>query len=328
MKTLPQGPVECSEDWYALNRLAFSTCGLHLWSDSDDIWVSLFSRVLEKTPEYAVACFTKALEQVDLTKYDYIVFWQDGPSQFKCGMTMGSVVSNLGPLYNLKCISFEYGAPKHFKSVSDDHFGRISQQMALAKVSMPLIDISNVVEAMKKADQLQKEAHPNDPIQHYLEFLPEQKESYKLQRFTAASSKGIKGSYSISFKFNDTRRKTLRSRTDPLQLTGVTMRNHGMTGLAVDLEKTGYPCLTDPSKETPGMTQCIVLCWCMCGACVMFCVILALQFWFSTGFPAQALGTFREDFNRSEALQLLKSTASHLIHCITSHPPSGASAST
>ena len=113
--------------------------------------MSLFSRVLEKTPEYVVACFTKALEQVDLTKYDCIVFWQDGPTQFKCGMTMGSVVSNLGPLYNLKCISFEYGAPKHCKSVIDGHCGRISQHMALAKVSMPLIDISNVVEAMKQA---------------------------------------------------------------------------------------------------------------------------------------------------------------------------------
>ena len=90
------------------------------------------------------------------------------------------------------------------------------------------------------------------------------------------------GSYSVSFQFNDARRKTLRSRTDPLQLTGVTMRNHGMTGLAVDLEKTGYPCLTDPSKETPGMTQCLVMRWCICGAFVMFCEILALQFWFST----------------------------------------------
>ena len=61
IRTLPRGPIEQTEEWFAGQRLAFSLFVARVWDQGQDTWTVLLSRVIEKGSKYAFECLKETL---------------------------------------------------------------------------------------------------------------------------------------------------------------------------------------------------------------------------------------------------------------------------
>ena len=91
VKSVPRGPVQTTEDFYANERLGYSLFGCLCWrAGARSSWHFLFSRVLEKTAAYAVTCFDRVYDTADWGDSTVLSQWTDGLKQLKCGPMLGS----------------------------------------------------------------------------------------------------------------------------------------------------------------------------------------------------------------------------------------------
>ena len=78
--TLPRGPRESSNTWYANARLAFGTLVFFVWGQNmraTGTWTSCLSRCLEKGALYSIACLKHIMSLIDLTNVTDVTFWSN-----------------------------------------------------------------------------------------------------------------------------------------------------------------------------------------------------------------------------------------------------------
>ena len=250
--------------WFAMARLANSTMGMHIWSATINEMHTVVSRVMEKGSEYPVAILVYIFSsRPDLASYKNIIIWADGGSNLKsCGL-IGSVGYNLLDKFGWHSVRFEYGCPKHFKSLVDGHFGTLSRILSGAEKRIDLVDLSDVKKAYDDYFSDQAKIFPNAPKQTIHEFVPPPKQEVPVAWFTRSSMFGIRHSFSWSITRLDRRRANLHGREAHryFVLTGLQLRNHIMTGKRAVAERTGFPELSleaaaaDDGGEDPPEAQ-------------------------------------------------------------------------
>ena len=165
---MPQGPEQCTEEWYAGERLAFSTMVTRLWNQKETQWHIKVSRVMEKTSAYAVACLQDTYDRVPWEDVDELVQWSDGPRQFKSTTVIGSTANNFMRRYKLKRSTMAYGCPKHFKGAWDRAIGWLTTSFNQAIKNETLNEIADVVRVWRLAAERTMRAHPHGP-QYFVE---------------------------------------------------------------------------------------------------------------------------------------------------------------
>ena len=61
---MPRGPEETAEEWFAPERLGFSAFACRTCDEGAE-WVIVLSRIMEKTPRYALYCLDIVLSGLD-----------------------------------------------------------------------------------------------------------------------------------------------------------------------------------------------------------------------------------------------------------------------
>ena len=89
-RTLPRGPVETTEEWYAGQRLGIGCYVCRAWSRNHDQWFVILSRVMEKTSAWALECLHQVLKAQRWEGISTLQCWSDGPRQFKSTEYLGT----------------------------------------------------------------------------------------------------------------------------------------------------------------------------------------------------------------------------------------------
>ena len=170
--------------------------------------------------------------------------WSDGPRQFKSSLVIGSAVPHMQE-FNINAMSFDYGATSHWKGPWGRCIGLINGLVTEAARKRRLDAISQVVDVCVQWAENEARLHPSSARYIFKEWLPKPRLEYTWRWLKCASLFGLDGSMSWTM----TRKCTERARRGRLTgvgancnvLTGITVRNHGLTGLPGTAARTGNP---------------------------------------------------------------------------------------
>ena len=120
--SLPKGPVEQVDVYYAGSRLAFSVLGFRIWGAAAPKGALhlCFTRVMEKGCHFALAALRDLLEKLDLISSDSLTFWSDNGRHFNANRTLATQGTKLFiPGGSINTVNVYFGLPKHCKNVCD-----------------------------------------------------------------------------------------------------------------------------------------------------------------------------------------------------------------
>ena len=261
MCTLPKGPCELGEDYFAGNRLGVSLMGIKVWGDKlEPRYYLLYGRVIEKSSQYLIACFGYVRNELarEGWAFRHLVAWTDGPAMMKSRevfgtMAYGSMIENP----DLQSYHPNFTAPKHGKFDLDGLFGQSNCIIDTAAKKVELAKVADVVASVSKYYERRHAADPEFAKRIVSEFLPPPKSAMKFYKFKAENLLGIKHSFAWSFTRNDARRrKELNGREDKTLATGIDVRNHHFSHVPVEASFKGFPRLDEelaPAAALPGM---------------------------------------------------------------------------
>jgi hypothetical protein len=233
VKSLPRGPSERGCDWFAGSRLGYASFGCLLWSDAFVEFKTLLTRAVGKSSALCVATLMHCLEDINWCDYDTIVFFQDGPGQYKSRLLQATLTLEYLSASRAHHIYYEYGAPKHFKGAIDQHFGVMAgvlESHYKKKKTDTIAEVQQVLQAWSDRNSI---VNPADPKRTFTEWMPKAWADYTFEQFTLRTMGGMRHSYSFSYHHLDPRRTQLRGRgTDINILTCVNFKNHTMTAAA------------------------------------------------------------------------------------------------
>ncbi len=243
MKTLPKGPVQTVLDWYAVGRLAWTTFGMRTWGeDLETHWWFLLSRVVEHSAKYLIACVQRVLQ--DTHQPDSLTdmhLWSDGAAQMKNGLLLGHSIQILERRPNILRVTNSFGCSKHFKGPWDGQFGTVSAVIEDHCKTHACTEISELVQLLTAWADRRKQMHPSGPTYHFIEFMPQQKNTYEWVQLDSKTLKGLRRSQCFSFTRADRRRRSLWGKgMDLWRATGVHFKNHILTGLRAEATNSGH----------------------------------------------------------------------------------------
>ena len=126
--TLPRGPIESQQSWYAGSRLGCYILTCILWGSTGSPVCHLFViRCNETSAPYSMWVWQHLLQQyVNLEDTEDIVWWSDGGRHFRAAMPIGTMlVQGVRELCAhskhkvLHEMSINFGVPAHFKNSCD-----------------------------------------------------------------------------------------------------------------------------------------------------------------------------------------------------------------
>ena len=248
-KTLPLGPVRTTSSWHAGERLGFSTFGAFVWGRGmPPTWVFLYSRVLEKSSAYLVACLERVKELTGAKRYKYQQHWADGPKQMKSTVVMGSSFDMMRDEPDLDKVAYDHGCPGHWKGEWDTKFGMQSRRALEWCKGEDIETVEEFTDMMQRWGRQEQAKFPEGNTFIFEHFRPKPKSSYALTKFTTRSVCGVENMYSWTFTRADNVRKpdgTLRRKNllgrNPLEVTGIRMKCHVLTNCPADDAHTGFP---------------------------------------------------------------------------------------
>ena len=244
LQTLPRGPEAKSAEWFANERLAYSTLAVHLWSTDMDKWITVFSRVLEHTTQYPICVLYHIFDGMDMNRWPEVTIWSDGPKQFKNRTFMSTFTFYFLERYSWSGCTIQYGCPKHFKEGCDRHFAVLRGARESFIKHTALKDLDDVVDMATKHFKQQKAMHPNDPEHLCIHFVPPEKATVKCCTYRLDSFHGLQHCFSWSARRLDCRRRSLLGRgLEKHTVTGIQLRNHVISGYPCRADMQGHPVL-------------------------------------------------------------------------------------
>lgn len=251
--TLPKGPGQTSAMWYANERLAYSTMGVHIFSGAMDKFVLLLGRTMDKSTAYAFATLEASLRlaEVDFQEIEEVQVWTDGPRQFKSLTWIASLSDLFFKTYpKITKVGINYGCPKHFKACLDRLFGVVRNATHDEATRKMLEGIGDVTSSLQHFFAQQQKNNPNSIPVIVNHFEPPEKSSLPLSRYSGASCFGINHSYAFTVTRTDARRKNLRGRGCQSQtMTGLLLKNTLMTNVPGVAARTGHPVLENRADQ-------------------------------------------------------------------------------
>ena len=90
--TLPRGPVETVESWYAGCRLGVSVTVVIHWSKMQKPQVLYYiSKCKEKGAAYSLCVFEDVLKRIDISRAKRLLVWSDGGKHFRCKESIATI---------------------------------------------------------------------------------------------------------------------------------------------------------------------------------------------------------------------------------------------
>lgn len=221
---MPVGPRELSAQFYAHERMAFSSFGVKAWDAKGAKWLIYLSRVVEKTSAIAIAEVQDMMKHhLDLHNYSKLTWWSDGPRQFRSRPFISTLTKNTFDTYpTLQDISCNYGAPKRMKKAVDRMFGVLRGIFNRERLVTQLMEIEDVVQCYNKHFATMREKHPQDPEVFIKLFVPPPKSDIKMVSFKSEHFHSLQHGFCWRAHRNDKRRRNLASRNDFTHLSGIT----------------------------------------------------------------------------------------------------------
>ena len=126
--TLPRGPIESQQSWYAGSRLGIYILTTILWGASGPPVAHLYvGRCKEKSAPYSMYCFRQLLsDHMDLSQVEDLTWWSDGGRHFRATVPISTMLVNgMAALCSRSEIQIphevqvNFGVPAHFKNTCD-----------------------------------------------------------------------------------------------------------------------------------------------------------------------------------------------------------------
>ena len=135
--TVPRGPEETVDDWYATARQGIATTAIVTWQFGQAPKVFFYvSRIKDNSPVFTMALLRNFLhERADLSQCKAITAWSGGGTHFRSNEAISTAgVRSVQALCqkstavadDAKCcpqVAINHGVPKHFKNERDRLFG-------------------------------------------------------------------------------------------------------------------------------------------------------------------------------------------------------------
>ena len=196
---------------------------------------------MEKSTAYVLCCLRTVLSRPEFApgSFKYLTVWSDGPKQFKSKTWIGTLGFDVLVQWRFLRVNVNFFCPKHGKQPCDMEFSCVNSIKKNAAAQRPLKELQDVVKTVHEHFRKYVEIHgesccKTSSIQH---FLAAEKSTVELTAFTTTSLMGIAQSFAYSITANDVKRRFtkngLRAKHNRNELTGLTIRNHGITGAAV-----------------------------------------------------------------------------------------------
>ena len=137
MFTLPRGPTETTQSWFAGSRLGCYCCTILVWGsgfeDSGPECHYFMSRIKEKGSSYSMRVYQEMLSLLSFKNAHTFSIWSDGGKHFKSRQSISTVtlrgMAKLCEESELKSLLPEvhvsYGVPSHFKNPADGMQGQL-----------------------------------------------------------------------------------------------------------------------------------------------------------------------------------------------------------
>jgi len=138
--TLPRGPAETIETWYAGSRLAYAVCSVKLWGRNYEMphWLTYCSRVLEKGVDYSMSIFKHAINEINWDGVSEIVCWSDCGRHFQANKAIATMACRIVTEKRIS-VTIKFGLGKHFKNPCDGHFSAhaLNEHLLIQRELMP-----------------------------------------------------------------------------------------------------------------------------------------------------------------------------------------------
>ena len=202
--TLPQGPAEVSNLWYARARLGVANLACYIWGagiGASGKWITLCSRVLEKPAEYSVACLWKILSMIDLSATSTLSFWSDTGPHFRAYKVLATQGCKITEKYKVNVI-VNFGAEHHMKHMCDGYFANLNHTLRQKTAEQMVATVSDLVQVYKEAYEATTQwAGGGLAEQTFVEWFPPEKKETVCVNFTVMSQRpGIKTCHCWEFK--------------------------------------------------------------------------------------------------------------------------------
>ena len=229
--TLPLGPIETNQIWYARSRLAVAVLGAKLWSRScpRGHWYQFASRVLEKTAAYSFSLLGDLLK---LAKEDGLLegvrevkVWSDTGPHFRAYHLLASTAVELTEAWGVN-FRFAFGLERHFKNECDGHFAVLGRRVELKRKTKMLATVADLIEAWREGFEMAKKSDPLYPDETSIDYVPAEKTLLAMWDFHNSDWPApIKACHEWSTSVLDRRRKRYKSRNGAM-LTSVRVNAH------------------------------------------------------------------------------------------------------
>jgi hypothetical protein len=173
-------------------------------------YISLLSRVMEKTSEYTVAAVMEVTSRLDLTQTDQLIFWTDVGTHFRSYRVLSTLPLRVAETHKVHC-KINYGCENHMNKLVD---GRFALQTAAKDKHALMHDIHSISDCVNlwSADFLERKRYaPDIGDEDYIEYFPAPKSEITMYEFTprGRGNIGIKVCHSWEFRIKDKRRVNL-----------------------------------------------------------------------------------------------------------------------
>ena len=176
--TLPVGPEETGDFWYANARLGITVLGICVWSAvSGPTYHTYCSTVSEQSGLFAVACLQDLLSKLDLKPYSTAVLWADVGPHFRCGRMIGFWLAHVLREFRFQATQLIFFPEHHGKGIIDGHFGRMRMWLLTLAQSRVVATLQEYCDGMGERADHYRAQNPKAPQCKFHAFMPPPKAS-------------------------------------------------------------------------------------------------------------------------------------------------------
>lgn len=150
MLTLPRGPTESTQSWYANSRLGVYCCTLILWGSGvgKPCCHYFLSRCKEKSAPFSMHIFEYALKHlVDWRPVRDLCWWSDGGRHFRASVPISTMAyrglihlcSHSEVVGHNHTVDLNFGLASHFKNAADGAQASLKGMLSEAAKTEPTI---------------------------------------------------------------------------------------------------------------------------------------------------------------------------------------------
>ncbi len=253
--SLPRGPDEPAETWRATARLGWSCHSSLVWCKEQEkpTWVTLCSRILEKTSLYTMLTLEVVLDRcVDLgllgSNIKTVVLWSDSGPHYRSSRALGCISKHWPVKYGTN-FQLTFGLEKHSKSEVDGYFARLQHRLARFEKTAWLRTTGDVVNCLAAASASRALQTDIEIFVDYLPTISKAKYSEIVPWVNLASlPEAMRRVHCWHMQCNDKRRRNMVG-ADHCTLTAIDMKCCAIPNMPWDTTGQLHPSITHRPPE-------------------------------------------------------------------------------